>query len=79
LDAGVIDGQVAAPAGQDLFKHLQPLLFPPPDATPQQIQQQYTQLLQSFDQHLQQAQITGHAATALHRDLSALAKAVGAT
>jgi len=79
LDAGVIDGQVAAPAGQDLYKHLQPLLFPPPDATPQQIQQQYAQLLQSYDQHLQQGQISGHAVTALHRDLSALAKAVGAT
>jgi eukaryotic-like serine/threonine-protein kinase len=78
LDAGVIDGQVAQPAGQDLYQHLQPLLFAPPDQTPQQIQQQYTQLLQSYDKHLQQGQITGHAVIALRRDLAALAKAVGA-
>ena len=30
LQAGVADGQVAQPAGQDLFSHLQPLLFGPP-------------------------------------------------
>jgi hypothetical protein len=64
-------------AGQDLYNHLQPLLFGPPGRTPQQIQQQYAQLLQSYDQHLQQRQITGHAAIALHRALSALAAAVG--
>jgi eukaryotic-like serine/threonine-protein kinase len=78
LEAGVTDGQVALPAGQDLYNHLQPLLFGPPDRTPQQLQQQYAQLLQSYDQHLQQGQITGHATTALHRALSALAAAVGA-
>src|SRR5215472_11882730 len=77
LEAGVTDGQVAPPAGQDLYNHLQPILFGPPDQTPQQIQQQYAQLLQSYDQHRQQEQIAGHAAIALHRDLSTLAAALG--
>jgi len=76
LAAGVSDGQVAPPAGQDLYNHLQPLLFGPPDQTPEQIQQQYAKLLQSYDAHLQQGQITGHAAVALRRALRALASAV---
>ena len=78
LDAGVIDGQVAQPAGQDLYNHLQHLLFGPPDQTQEQIQQQYAQLLQSYDQHRQQGQITGRAVTALHRALRALATAIRA-
>jgi len=78
LEAGVSDGQVAPPAGEDLYNHLQHLLFGPPGQTPQQIQQQYAQLLQSYDQHRQHGQITGHAATALRRTLRALAAAVGA-
>jgi len=78
LAAGVSDGQVAPPAGQDLYNHLQPLLFGPPGQAPQQIQQQYTQLLQSYDQHRQQGQITGHAATALAHALRALGAAIGA-
>jgi len=78
LDAGVIDGQVTQPAGQDLYKHLQPLLFAPPSQTAQQVQQQYTQLLQSYNQHVQQKQITGDAVTVLRGDLDALAKAIGA-
>jgi len=77
LDAGVTDGQVAMPAGQDMYTHLQHLLFAPPGQTPQQIQDQYTQLLQSYDQHLQQGQVTGHAATALRSALDALAAALG--
>jgi len=78
LEAGVIDGQVASPAGQDLYNHLQDLLFGPPGQTPQQIQQQYAQLLQSYDEHAQHGEITGHAAVALRRALRALATAVGA-
>jgi hypothetical protein len=73
LEAGVADGQVAVPAGQDLYTHLQHLLFAPPGQSPQQ----YAQLLQSYDQHLQQGQITGHAAIALRQALSALASALG--
>ena len=78
LEAGVIDRQVAPPAGGDLYNHLKQLLFSPPGQTPQQIQQQYAQILQSYDHDRQQGQITGHAAIALHRDLRALAAAVGA-
>jgi eukaryotic-like serine/threonine-protein kinase len=79
LAAGVTDKQVAPPAAQDLYNHLQHLLFGPPDQTPQQIQQQYAQLLQSYDQHRQHAEITGHATIALRRALRALAAAVGAS
>jgi eukaryotic-like serine/threonine-protein kinase len=77
LAAGVTDKQVAPPAAQDLYNHLQHLLFGPPDQTPQQIQQQYAELLQSYDQHRQHAEITGHAAIALRRAMRALAAAVG--
>jgi serine/threonine-protein kinase len=78
LEAGVADGQVAPPAGQDLYNHLQQLLFGPPGHNPRQIQQRYTQLLQSYDQHRQQRQITGRAATALAHALRALGAAVAA-
>jgi hypothetical protein len=70
---------VAPPAGQDLYNHLQQLLFGPPGQTPRQLQQQYTKLLQSYDQHCQQRQITGHAVIALRRALRTLATAIGAS
>ena len=73
------DGQVTPQAGQDLYNHLQQLLFAPPGQNPQQIQQQYDQLVQAYDQHLSQGQITGHAATALRHALEALRAALGAT
>src|SRR5215471_7427407 len=76
LEAGVAAGQVAPQAGQDLSNHLQQLLFSPPGHQPQRIQQ-YAQLLQSFDQHRSQGQITGHAAIVLRHALHALAAAVG--
>jgi hypothetical protein len=41
LQAGETDGQVARPAGEDLFSRLQQLLFGPPGHNPQQVQQQY--------------------------------------
>ena len=78
LEAGVADGQVAPQAGQDLYNHLQPLLFGPPGQEPQQIQHQYAQLLQSYDQHQSQGQITGGAAIALRHALRVLGAAVGA-
>jgi eukaryotic-like serine/threonine-protein kinase len=76
LEAGVTDGQVTPQAGQDLYNHLQQLLFSPPGHDPQRIQQ-YAQLLQSYDQHRSQGQITGHAAIVLRHALHALAAAVG--
>jgi serine/threonine-protein kinase len=72
LDAAVADGQVTPQAGQDLYNHLQQLLFGPPDQDPEQIQHQYAQLLQAYDQRQSQGQITGHAATALRSALAAL-------
>jgi serine/threonine-protein kinase len=61
LQGAVTDGQVTQQAGQDLFSHLQQLLFGPPGQNAQQIQQ----LAQAYDQHLSQGQITGPAATRL--------------
>jgi serine/threonine-protein kinase len=78
LEAGVIDGQVAPPAGQDLYNHLQHLLFGPPGQPPQQIQQQYAQLVQAYDEDRSHGQISGHAATDLRRALATLGTALGA-
>jgi tRNA 2-selenouridine synthase SelU len=72
----VAEGQVAQPAGQDLLNRLQQLKFGP---KPQKIQKQYQQLVQAYDQHQSQGQITGPAATSLRRDLRALGAALGAT
>jgi len=47
LQAAVAAGQVTQQAGQDLFNHLQQLLFGPPDQNAQQIGQQYQQLVQA--------------------------------
>jgi hypothetical protein len=79
LQAAVTDGQVTQQAGQDLFSHLQQLLFGPPGQNTQQIQQQYEQVVQSYDQHQSQGQITGTAAARLRSDLAALGAAVGAS
>ncbi len=78
LQAAVAGGQVTQQAGQDLFNHLAQLLFGPPGQDPQQIDQQYAQLVQSYDQHQAQGQITGPAAVALRHALDALGAAVGA-
>ena len=72
LQAAVADGQVTPQAGQDLFSHLQQLLFAPPGQNAQQIQQQYQQLIQVYDQHQAQGQITGTAVTRLRHALQAL-------
>src|SRR5579859_2562131 len=79
LQAAVADGQVTQQAGQDLFSHLQQLLFGPPGQNAQQIQQQYQQLLQSYDQHRSQGDITGAAAVRLRHALDSLGAAVGAS
>ena len=78
LQAAVADGQVAQPAGQDLFSHLQQLLFGPPGQNAQQAAQQYAQLVQAYDQHRSQGQITGPAAARLRHALDALGAALGA-
>jgi serine/threonine-protein kinase len=78
LEAGVADGQVSPQAGQDLYDHLQDLLFGPPGRNPQQIQQQYAHLLQIYQQRVSQGQVAGQAATALRNALAAFGVALGA-
>ncbi|HEY2261531.1 MAG TPA: protein kinase [Streptosporangiaceae bacterium] len=78
LKAGVTDGQVTQQAGQDLFSHLQPLLFPPAGQNAQQIHDQYTQLVNTYQQHHTKGDITGHAAAALPGAIAALGTALGA-
>jgi len=77
LEAGVADGQVTQQAGADLFNHLQQLLFQP-GQNALQIQQQYQQLVQSYDQYQSQGQITGPAVGQLRQAIAALGAAVGA-
>jgi eukaryotic-like serine/threonine-protein kinase len=78
LKEGVIDGQVAPQAGQNLFNQLQQLLFQPLGQNPQQqLQQQYSQLVQAYTQDKSQGQITGQAATSLSSAISALGTALG--
>jgi hypothetical protein len=77
LQAGVADGQVTQQAGQDLFSHLQPLLFGPPGPDAQQTQNQFTQLVQAYDKHQSQGQITGNAATTVSKAIAALGAALG--
>ena len=78
LEASVASGQVTQQAGQDLFNHLQQLLFGPPGQDSQQVDQQYAQLIQAYDQDQAQGQITGSAAATLRHTLDALGMAVGA-
>jgi eukaryotic-like serine/threonine-protein kinase len=78
LKAGVADGQVSRQAGQDLFSHLQPLLFGPPGQNPQQIQDQFTQLVHTYEQHQSKGDITGKAATTVPNAIAALGAALGA-
>jgi len=77
LQAGVADGQITQQAGQDLFSHLQPLLFAPPGPNAQQTQNQFTQLVQAYNQHKSQGQITGKAATTVPNAIAALGAALG--
>jgi serine/threonine protein kinase len=78
LTAAVADEQLTQQAGQGMFNQLQQLLFRPPGETPLQIQQQYQQLVQMYDQDLSQDQITGPAVSQLRHDLQALGTALGA-
>jgi len=76
LQAAVADGQVTQQAGQDLFSHLQQLLFVSPAQNAQQVQQQYQQLVQAYEQHQSQGQITRPEVTRLHHALAALGVAL---
>jgi serine/threonine-protein kinase len=78
LQAGVQSGEVSTQAGQGLFNQLQQLLFQSPDQDPQRVQQQYSQLVQVYDQYVQRGDITGQSATTLSNALDVLRTAVGA-
>ncbi|MDR2984180.1 MAG: DUF1631 domain-containing protein, partial [Nocardiopsaceae bacterium] len=78
LQAGVQSGQVTTQAGQNLFNQLQQLLFQTPGEDPQRVQQQYSQLVQAYDQYIQRGDITGTAASILSHALDVLRTAVGA-
>jgi hypothetical protein len=78
LEAGVQSGQVSTQAGQNLLNQLQQLLFQSPDQDPQRVQQQYSQLVQVYDQYVQRGDITGQSATSLSHALDVLRTAVGA-
>jgi hypothetical protein len=69
---------VTQQAGQDLFSHLQPLLFGPPGQDARQIQDQYAQLVKSYAQHQSKGDITGQAAATLPKAIAALGAALGA-
>ena len=77
LQAGVADGQVTRQAGQDLFSHLQPLLFGPPGQDPRHIQGQYAQLVKSYARHQSKGDITGQAAVTVSQAIAALGSALG--
>jgi hypothetical protein len=77
LQAGVTDGQVTQQAGQDLFNQLQQVLFGQPGQDPEQTQNQFDQLVNAYDRHLSQGDITGTAATALRTAITALGNALG--
>lgn len=79
IEAGVQAGNLTPQAGQDLYGHLQPLLFNPGSQQPQQDQQQYQQLDQALSQDIAHGQITGTPAiTTLHNDLTELARTLPA-
>ncbi len=78
LQVGVADGQVSQDAAKDMLNQLQQLLFGSSDENAQQVDQRYSQLVQTYDQRQSQGEITGAATAILRRDLQALGAAIGA-
>jgi len=79
LESGMADGQVSQQAGQDLFNRLQQVLFNTPRQDAAQVEQQFAQLVETYDQDRAQGQITGQAAAILQHELSALGHALGSS
>ena len=77
LQVAVADGQVSQQAAQDMLNGLQHLLFDSSGQSTQEIDQRYNQLVETYYQRQQRGEITGSAATVLHRELSALGAALG--
>ncbi len=78
LEAGVVNGDVSQQAGQNLFQQLQQLLFSTPGQNAEQVEQQYSQLVETFDQDQSAGQISGRAAIVLRQTIDALGNALGA-
>jgi serine/threonine protein kinase len=78
LEAAQADRQVSEQAGQNLFSELQQLLFNTPRQNATQVEQQYSQLVEQFDQYRAQGQINGSAAPTLRSEISAIGTALGA-
>ncbi|HYK31701.1 MAG TPA: protein kinase [Streptosporangiaceae bacterium] len=78
LETAQADGQVSQQAGQNLFNQLQQLLFNRPQNNPTQVEQQYAQLLEQFDQFRSKGQISGSAAPTLRSEIGAIGAALGA-
>jgi len=78
LETAQADGQVSEQAGQNLFNQLQQLLFNTPRDNPTQVEQQYAQLLEQFDQYRAQGQVSGSAAPTLRSEIGAIGTDLGA-
>jgi hypothetical protein len=68
---------VGQQAGGRLINQFNQLLFNTPRDNPQQLEQQYAQLVEIYDQYRSQGQITGRAALMLRQDMDALGTALG--
>lgn len=79
LQAGMADGQVSQQAGQNLFNQFNQLLFNTPRDDAQQVEQQYSQLVEIYLQFRSQGQITGSAALVLRQDMDRLGTTLGAS
>jgi len=69
---------VTQQAAQDLFSHLQPLLFGPPGQDTRHIRDQYAQLVKTYAQHQSKGDISGPAAATLPKAIAALGNGLGA-
>ena len=77
LEAGVTNGTVAPPAGQQLDNQLQPLLFSAQPEPAAQQAQQFDQLVENFDRDVTSGQVTGKSTRLLQRAIRRLAVALG--
>ena len=76
--AGRDGGRPGEPgAGGNLINQFNQLMFNTPRDNPQQLEQQYAQLVEIYDQYRSQGQITGRAALMLRQEMDALGTALG--
>jgi hypothetical protein len=78
LETGHADGEVSEQAGQNLLNQLQQLLFNTPGQNATQVEQQYAQLIEQFDQLRSQGQINGPIASKLRHEIGVIGAALGA-